>query len=421
MKNSTIRIVVILAMISILGISITQFIWFKKAFDLRNNQFNYSVNTALKNVGENITRYNNSPPLQINPVSQVSGNYFVVRVNDAIDANLLEQLLVNQFRQRSIDSNFEYGIYDCSNEKMVYGNYVSMNSKERSSMKGELPKWENDTYYFGVFFPGKSSYLLGQMNIWLFSTAVLLIVILFFSYALFIILKQKRLSEIQKDFINNMTHEFKTPLSTISVSSEVLSSKDIIREPDRLNQYAGIIQDESSRLKLQVERILQMAKMENKKIELDKEEADLHQLIRESVLLYENKFKEKGGQILTDLDAEKTSASVDKLHFTSTIHNLIDNGLKYSGNIPEMQVSTENENNNLIIRFKDNGIGIEKKYQKQIFDKFFRVPTGNLHDAKGFGLGLNYAKKIVRAHHGSISVESRPGQDSVFKIQIPLT
>jgi two-component system phosphate regulon sensor histidine kinase PhoR len=419
MKNQTIRMIVILAVVSIIGISITQFIWFRKAFDLRERQFNYNVNIALKNVGEDITRFNQSPPLQINPVNQVSGNYFVVRINDAIDANLLEQLLINQFQQRSILNDFEYGIYDCTHEKMVYGNYVSLDRDEKTVKAGSLPKWEDDSYYFGVFFPEKSSYLLGQMNIWLFSTLVLMVVILFFAYTLFVILKQKRLSEIQKDFINNMTHELKTPISTISVSAEVLNSPEITSQPSRIRQYAGIIYDESTRIRKQVERVLQVSRMENK-LDLEKQATDVHQLLEESVQLFRNKFRQKNGEIRYDPGAGDHNTLLDHNHFSNAVNNLIDNALKYSKETPYLEISTWNKDKSLFISFRDQGIGIEKRYLKQVFDKFFRVPTGDIHNVKGFGLGLNYVKKIIHGHRGRITLESQSEKGSIFTIQIPV-
>ena len=420
MSSKNIRIVVILAVISIVGISIAQYTWFRKAFDLRDKQFDYNVSIALKNVGESITRYNESPPMANNPVNQVSGNYFVVRINDAIDANLLEQLLINQFSDRGLNHNFEYGIYDCTHEKMVYGSYISMNASNSPGQKGELPKWEDDSYYFGVYFPDKQFYLLGQMNIWLFSTLVLLIVMLFFAYTLFIILRQKRLSEVQNDFINNMTHEFKTPISTISISSEVLQTSGIEQNPEKLGQYAGIIHQESQRLKSQVERILQMARSESTGETYNFEEIDLHDLLQESATLFADKFIMAGGYLKTEFDSRNLIVFGDRLHLSNCFFNLIDNALKYKRDKPVLYIRTKAEGKTLHIAFQDEGLGIDKKYQGRIFQRFFRIPTGNIHETRGFGLGLNYVKNIMRKHKGSIGLKSEAGKGSTFTLTLPI-
>ena len=264
MKRSVIRLVIILAALSILGITITQLYWLKKAFDLNEDQFNRDVNTALYNVASQLFEINRSTPSKINPIEQLSTNYYVVTINNEIDAGLLEFLLKSELTQRDIHADFEYGIYDCNSDKMVYGNYVSLEEDVLSTDEPSLlPKWKNQQYYFGVYFPNKELQIINRMGIWVFSTAVLFIVILFFTYATFVILKQKRLSEVQKDFINNMTHEFKTPISTISLSSEVLKDPAIIATPERLTSYASIIQSESLRLKNQVDRVLQIASLED--------------------------------------------------------------------------------------------------------------------------------------------------------------
>ncbi len=271
MKSSSIRFVVILAALSIVGITITQIYWVRRAFDLKEAEFERTVNTALYNVAHQIFNINQTPSPSNNPVKQLSTNYFVVMVNSEIDASLLEYLLRNEFERRGIIADFEYGVYDCSSERMVYGNYVPLKTSKEKNTTKNLPKWTNQGYYFGVQFPNRAAHIINQMGIWSFSSVVLLLVITFFSYTLFVILKQKRLSEIQKDFINNMTHEFKTPIATIAVSAEVLKDPNIVQQPERLMNYAGIIEKENLRLKQQVERVLQMARLDKEDIGLKKE------------------------------------------------------------------------------------------------------------------------------------------------------
>jgi two-component system, OmpR family, phosphate regulon sensor histidine kinase PhoR len=419
-KSSTIQFIIVLATLSILGITITQIYWVRRAFDLQEAEFNRQVNTALFNVAAQIFNINNTPSPANNPVKQISTNYFIVMVNSEIDANLLEFLLRTEFERRTIQVDFEYGIYDCTNEKMVYGNYVKLSeSNSRIDPSTSLPKWSDSGYYFGVQFPNREAQILNQMGIWSFSSAVLLVVIIFFGYTLFVILKQKRLSEIQKDFINNMTHEFKTPISTIAVSTEVLKDPTINHQPERLLQYASIIENENKRLKQHVERVLQMAQLDKEDVGLKKELINLHEIVEEVVNGMRIPLEEKNGTISLDLLAADSGMQADRHHLTNVIFNLLDNAIKYGSANPAIEIRTRQQPGKIVITIQDNGIGISDEHQKRIFQKFYRVPTGNLHDVKGFGLGLYYVKQIVEAHRGRISLKSKNGQGSTFTIMFP--
>lgn len=420
-KTSTIRFIVVLAVLSIAGISITQVYWVKRAFDLKEDEFKRNVNTALLNVAQQIYSFaDHGPAPTHNPVKQLSTNYFVVMVNSQIDASLLEFMLRTEFDKRKIQADFEYGIYDCANEKMVYGNYVQVNDgKSKTEISKNLPKWNTQGYYFGVQFPNREAQIINQMGIWSFSSVVLLVVIVFFAYTLFVILKQKRLSEIQKDFINNMTHEFKTPIATIALSTEVLKSPDIIRQPERLLSYATIIENENKRLKQHVERVLQMAKLDKESIELKKEPVNLHDVVQEVTRGMSNAIAEKKIELDLDLQAAEPVIEADKLHTTNVVYNLLDNAIKYSGENPKIWISVKQAEKHILLEVKDNGIGVKEDDQKKIFDKFFRVPTGNVHNVKGFGLGLNYVRQIVDAHRGRITLKSHLGEGCTFRIYFP--
>ncbi|MCU0389805.1 MAG: HAMP domain-containing histidine kinase [Thermoflexibacter sp.] len=426
MTHNTFRFIIILAVISIVGIVITQLYWVRRAFDLKEKQFNQAVHIGLQDVAQQIASYNKHSLPSANVVNKISSDYYIVHINSVIDANVLEHYLKNEFIKHQVEADFEYGIYDCNTDKMVYGNYLSTSNKtlDNRMMKSELPKWDTFTYYFVVHFPHLTTDLASDMEIWVFSSMILLIVILFFSYTLFAIFKQKRLAEIQKDFINNMTHEFKTPISTIAISADVLGNPQIIQYPERLANYVSIIKNENNRLKNQVERVLQLAKLEKKELELKKEQFDLHLFIKEATASFALKIKEgklenKTGELVYYLHATHALIDADKVHLTNLVYNLLDNSTKYCDEAPHIEITTQNQGNYILLSFKDNGIGIEKKYQKRIFEKFFRVPTGNLHDVKGFGLGLNYVKSVVEAHKWKISLESRVGEGCKFDLWIP--
>ena len=416
MSRFTLRIVIALAALSIAGITFTQIYWVRKAFDLKENQFNSDVNLALENVATRIFDYNKTPSPANSPITQVSTNYFVVLVNGPIDSNLLGLLIKNEFDKRNIKADYQYGIYDCADKCMVGGNYYAPVKNSNAVNFSELPTTKIDGYYFGVRFPKIEANLVSQMGIWGFSSLVMLVVIFFFVYTLFVILKQRRLSEIQKDFINNMTHEFKTPLSTIAISTEVLKDPSIIHTPERLLNYANIIENESNRLKQQVERVLQMARLEKSDIGLKRELVNIHDLIKEAVKNNAFALSAKKGKIDLNLSANNNQLQLDKLHFVNVIHNLLDNAIKYNQSVPEITVTTYNQVGQLRLEIKDNGIGMSSENQKKIFQRFYRVPTGNLHDVKGFGLGLNYVKLIVEGHQGKITVQSSIGEGSTFTI-----
>lgn len=418
-KSSTIRLLVVLATLCIAGITVTQIYWVKRAFDLKETEFERTVNTSLFNVAQQLFEINKTPSPTNNPVKQLSTNYFVVMLNSEIDASLLEFLLKTEFEKRSIQTDFEYGIYDCTNERMVYGNYVSFRSGSSQSAHKALPKWQAQGYYFGVQFPNREAHIINQMGIWSFSSVVLLLVIIFFGYALFVILKQKRLSEIQKDFINNMTHEFKTPISTIAVSAEVLKDPAIIHQPERLLNYSTLIEKENNRLKLQVERVLHLARLDTQTITLKKELIDVHQVIGDAVQNASVALHERQGTVTCRLLASQSTLPADKLHISNVLFNLLDNAIKYCTDTPSIVIETTNHHRGVQIEVQDNGIGINAEDIKRVFQKFYRVPTGNIHNVKGFGLGLSYVKSIVEAHKGKISLESKAGVGSTFRVYLP--
>jgi two-component system phosphate regulon sensor histidine kinase PhoR len=233
--------------------------------------------------------------------------------------------------------------------------------------------------------------------------------------------RQKRLSEIKSDFINNMTHEFKTPIATISLSSEMLLKPDINKFPYKTKRYASVIFDENTRLQKQVDQVLQLSVLEKGHFKLKRKEIDIHRIIRKMVEHFSVKVKKKGGQINIRLDADPHHINVDKTHISNIISNLIDNSIKYSSGAPEVNIHTRTDGRDMLIIISDNGIGISTENQKHIFKKLYRVPTGNIHDVKGFGLGLFYVKTMVEAHGGTIKVKSELHKGTSFTITLPRT
>jgi two-component system phosphate regulon sensor histidine kinase PhoR len=253
----------------------------------------------------------------------------------------------------------------------------------------------------------------------LVSLAFMLTLIFSFYYTISTIFKQKKLSEIKNDFISNMTHEFKTPISTISLAVEVLNDKSVEKSQERISNYVKMIGDENKRLSLLVENILQTAILDKGEFKLKIQNIDIHTLIEQSIHNIKLQVENKDGEIYTDLNAVRAVIQADRIHLTNIIFNLIDNALKYSKEKPVIKITTSSDEEGVFISVQDNGIGISKENQKRIFDTMYRVPTGNIHNVKGFGLGLSYVKAVVEKHGGSIKVESELGKGSTFTLYLP--
>lgn len=421
MSNRALRIIFLIAVLSTVLMFATQYFWVRNAYNLEKKLFSTQVTIALKNVAVQLLRMNNNNSPVDSIVTKVNDKYYTVQVNDKIDSTVLEPLLKRELLAQQIKTDFEYSVYDCESENMKYGRYVSFSNTDKPDdiLPTEFPKNKKENNYFAVHFPQLSTFLTKEMSSWFVSTFVLIIFMVILAYTIFIIFRQKRLSEIQKDFVNNMTHEFKTPLATIKISSEVLKNPNIINNPERLLNYATIINNECMHLTNQVERVLQMAKSQKETITLNKEVFELEPQLEEIIdRTYKPLIRSRGGVI--DLKVEPgLSVEADKLHFKNVIVNLLDNAIKYCKEVPEIHIDATRDREQIKISIRDNGIGMSKENLKNIFNKFYRIPTGNLHDVKGFGLGLNYVKLIIRQHGGDIKVQSELDKGSEFCIFIP--
>ncbi len=423
MERKTLRVFIILSVLSILGIIVVQTYWFKKAFNLEVQEFSQKVDESLVQVAQRLSVFNESGSPELQPVKQQNPNYFIVSVNDAINPSVLEAFIKQEFIKQRLNIDFEYAIYDCQENAMKYGNYICQtgNCNPDKASNFPFPNLKEDNYYFGVYFPNKNQQLLNQMGIWIFSSIVLLVVVMFFAYSLFFILRQRKLSEIQTDFINNMTHEFKTPIATVAISSKVLMDPDISNSPERLSKYAGLINGEIDRLQGQVETVLQMARVGKNPQSLQIKPINTHKIIEKIYSNFKDMHKSENAQIVIHLNAKNHIINADSLHLTNILHNLLDNALKYCAENPQIVIESYNHKNRLVIKIKDNGIGISPKHQKLIFKKFYRVPTGNVHNVKGFGLGLNYVKTMVKAQKGKILLENDLEKGSCFILKFPIS
>lgn len=437
--------VIVLGVISLASILIIQAAWINKTMDIQEadiaiqqkedsldyKHFSEQVHIALRNVLERISTVQSDSSDMYGAVKQVRNNYFSVDINEELHPYYLETLLKREFYTQNVHRDFQYGIYDCFTDSIVFGNLIKFSkdslyaptSDSLAGITSEKLSWKKDGHYFTVYFPDvktirKSQQIIG-LSPWWYMALIVIFVIVFFGFAIAVILRQKRLSEIKNDFINNMTHELKTPISTIGLSSEMLLRGDFTDEPEKIKKYAGVIFKENKRLQNQVERVLNVAKLDKDKLVLKKESMDIHELIEEAKDNFEFNQLVHEGKIELNLNAAIFSINADPVHVGNVIYNLLDNAVKYCQDAPNIVITTSNDKRGICIEIADNGIGIKRDDIKMIFDKFYRVPMGNLHNVKGFGLGLYYVKLIIDEHQGTIDVKSTVGKGTTFKIWLP--
>ncbi len=332
----------------------------------------------------------------------------------------LKAVIGDRLKNNGIDLPFEYAIKDQGEFIVMSQNFFNRPSDYMYTRKMNFEQLQEPAVLF-LIFPDQSHGLLSSIVLLLPSLIITLLLVLCFGFCIAVIVKQKKLSAIKNDFINNMTHEFKTPIATISLASQMLKDGAVNNSPETIDHIAGIIRDESKRLTYQVEKVLQTALFTETRMKLKLKNVNLNEVVENLVSKFSLRVEDKGGQLYCYLEADQDEVYADEVHITNVVSNLLDNAIKYCTKTPEISVYTRNKGQEIIISVIDNGIGIATKEQKLIFERFYRVSTGNLHDVKGFGLGLSYVKTIVEAHGGRIEVESAEGKGSRFDVILPLT
>lgn len=345
-----------------------------------------------------------------------------------IDRLELDSLLRFELQNKNIFLPFSYEITTASHDSLIFSNaenysgekpqFIKANSYQTPIFTKEVV---NDPGMLNIYFPEKNRLIFNRVTGTVSVSAGLLLVLIFcFAYTISLIFRQKKLAEMKTEFINNMTHEFKTPVSTIMIASEALKDEEIVQDKTRVSRLAGIIYDENVRLGSHIERVLNIARIEQDDFRLDLKEIDVNEQVTAVVDSMSLKIQKHHAQVELDLNAVPTDILADELHFSNVLYNLIDNALKYSKDEPEIRISTKNTANQLFINVEDNGIGMSRDQQAKIFEQFYRIPTGNLHDVKGFGLGLSYVSTIVKRLNGAISVRSEKDKGSVFELKFPI-
>lgn len=353
---------------------------------------------------------------------------------ERVPLDLLAQSIQEEISGRGILTEYQYGVYSKErNSYVIVNDHFVVEESGPQITHGGAPTLYNSPYrvalftqdmespgYLSLYFPNRTRLVIGSVLQTLLLSVLFTGIILFcFWYTIQVIIRQKKLSEMKNDFINNMTHEFKTPIATISLAADSIGSPMIMSHPDKIKRFVDIIRQENRRMNSQVERVLQMAMIDKKDFQLSLDDLNLHEVIQQAVDNFSLQVEKREGTLRTDLQALKPVIEGDATHIASIIHNLLDNANKYSPENPDITISTRDVPMGVEIAVTDKGIGISKETRKHIFDKFYRVHTGNLHDVKGFGLGLSYVKAIMTAHKGLVDVKSEPGKGSTFTLTFP--
>lgn len=406
-----------IALIALTGLLVVQVYWFVKAYNLQEMQFDEKVNLALRSLADQLLKLDNDSTSQIAPITQSATNSYQVDFNHHVEYQRLDSLLKDTFIKHQLLSPFELTVYEDLSNLVTFGNYYKegvMSGAEATCLPRTLPK--ETAMDFVITFPDKKADIVGAMGIWMFSALTFLLILILFGFMMMDLSKQKKLAEMKADFINNMTHELQTPIANISIASEVLRKATGKINDEKVAHYANIIYVENQRLKSQVEQVLQTAMLERGEIELKKSEVDLNSVIREVVSNFQLRVQNRQGKIKSNLEARQPLVLGDKFHLTNILYSLLDNADKYSPSSPDITVTTTNVNNGILVAIADKGIGISKDVQQYIFDKFYRASGGDVHDVKGFGLGLTYVREIMKAHKGDVLVSSELNNGSRFEL-----
>lgn len=419
MKNWILAAVII----SLTGLIAVQVVLLGTGLRLEKQRFDEKVKNAMYEVQKSIAIEDSLSHI-VAELSTISADYYLKKQDSlyAEGKRELEQLFSEALAKQNISIDFSFAISDESQESVFIASSNFDRSDPRFShykilLEGKVIARCRCILVLHLKIDNLFNYLLGQLA-YLFIPSILFILVILgcLAFLMFTLNKQKQLDQIKNDFINNLTHELKTPVFSISLTSKVLKESIKQQKVDKSQHLLQLIDKENEKLKSHINKVLELASLEGRQHILQKESCDVHELIREVVQDFSFKVEAKNGRLEQDLQAQHSVLNVDKVHFANVLQNLLENALKYSPENPEIKIETYNEGRKFIALIEDKGIGIAEEHQKSIFEKFYRVSTGDLHAVKGFGLGLNYVKQIVEAHGGKISVKSRVGEGTQFKI-----
>jgi two-component system, OmpR family, phosphate regulon sensor histidine kinase PhoR len=408
MKNSHLRTIVIWGTFILACLIVVQVYWFSRAFNAEERQFDHTVQMVLKKVADSVSHTNR--------ITKLSSNFFYVDTQIDLNDNALDSLLKREFELHDLGIFYELGVYRADDDTLVYGNYIEATKKKILPEQMRASHGQSVEENFAVYFPRKKSYVAAQLQIWIFSTVMLLLMVCFFAYAIASLLREKRFAELKSDFINNMTHEFKTPVTNIKIAAEILKQK--FGDHEGTKAYLDILEKENEKLRLKIEQVLLGSTLEYKK-RPSFALMDVHELISNCAEAFHFKIQERTGTLNLELNAQSQYILGDREMLAQAFNNIIDNAEKYSPSRPIITVRTNDNGRDIEIIITDNGVGISPEMKPRVFEKFFRISTGNVHSVKGFGLGLSFVKTAIEKHRGHVRLFSTLNQGTEVRIILP--
>ena len=408
MKNRHLRVIIVWGTLVLGCLIVVQVYWFTKAFNVAEKQFDHNVQMALKKVADSVS--SNSE------IKKLSSNFFFVDTHSELDDAELSELLKEEFNMRDLGIHYELGIYRADDDTLVYGNYIEATQKQLLPIDATLLRSYAGAKNFAVYFPKRTSYVAAQLDIWIFSTIILLLMMGFFAYAIASLLRERKFAELKNDFVNNMTHEFKTPVTNINIAAEILRQK--FGDMPGAGIYLDILLKENDKLHHKIEQVLTGSKLEFQNRPAFTS-VDVHELIKDCAEAFQLKLRQRNGVLNLELNAHSRNILGDRELLSQAINNIIDNAEKYSPNDPRITMRTIDNGRDIEIQVIDNGIGIVNDARKRVFDKFFRVPTGNIHSVKGFGLGLTFVKSVIDKHRGHVQLCAGVKMGTEVRITLP--
>ncbi|HRO44191.1 MAG TPA: HAMP domain-containing sensor histidine kinase [Flavipsychrobacter sp.] len=414
-------VIVLLITLSVLGIILIQMSWIRTAINLRKQQREQDIATAINRIKDEF--YDRYFAIRGQyPTNEESKLFLLKGFSTTYIAEDIDEVVLANVKRSGIKEKFEYSILDIYRNPIVTSKNFKSEYYTTAIQAQLIPEnsfFAKETLF--LHFDERNNYIIRQMG-WIIVASIIFTIIIISAFALTVrqMFTQKKLSEIKSDFINNMTHELKTPLATISLAIDALTNEKVIHDTEKIRYYCSMIKDENKRMNKQVEKILQAARIERQEIKLNLQTLNGHDIIHKVADNLSLQIQERNGTLTLKLAAQRHLIKADDVHFSNIVFNLLDNAIKYSKDQPSIEVETLNQSGMLAIRVRDNGIGMNKETQARIFEKFYRAHTGNLHDVKGFGLGLSYVKAMAEAHGGKVKVDSAIGKGSTFTVFFPL-
>ena len=425
MRSATLKWMLLLLTILVGIILVVQLYWINQVYYYEQKEFNTNVVKSIRGVCEDM-KIDDNPGTQLQKlIERPNPNTFLLRIDSLPQKDSLINFLFSEFEDFNVFTDCKVAVYSDAEGHYLYQAYLPTAASTQVQASShprfteiDLPILPREYPYIHLFFPHRQQYIIHQLNFWIVTSVLLLLVLVGFAASMFYFYRQKFLNEVQKDFVNNFTHEFKTPLAVMKLAAGVLTSPAIAEQPERLKKYGSIIAQQTEHLQTQVERLLKTARTDQHELPLEKAVFVPNNIIKDVLKDMDPLVKQTNTRIEFIPEENNTTITADESNIAMVVVNLVENSIKYSRD-PHVIITTATENGHFSISVKDNGIGIEKKYIGQLFKKFFRVPTGNVHNVKGFGLGLNFVKKVIDAHNGKIQVNSIPGIGTEFKIILP--